>query len=106
MNIVIRHTEDCPNIDEAEARVRAALRSLGVRADVSRQVVRTSSDAQLLGFPGSPTIVVEGVDLFADPTGTTGLACRLYETGDGLRGVPSLEQVIEALVGRSEPVAS
>lgn len=106
MTIVIQHTQDCPNVDEAEARVRAALRSLGLQAHLTRQVVRTPSDAQGLGFPGSPTIVVDGIDLFAGPAGSTGLACRLYETDDGLRGVPPLHQVIGALSRRSEPIAS
>jgi hypothetical protein len=53
------------------------------------------------GFRGSPTLLVDGRDLFDDPTTTVGLSCRLYATPDGLAGTPALDQVIDALALRA-----
>jgi hypothetical protein len=50
------------------------------------------------GFPGSPTIRVEGEDLFPAPEREDWrLGCRVYATPDGLRGSPSAEMLREAL---------
>jgi len=102
MNIVIQYTEECPNVDEAEERVRDVLRSLGMTAELRREVVRTADDAQRLSFPGSPTILVDGIDLFPTPVPTTGLVCRFYDIADGPIGTPSPEQLVDALKRRSE----
>ena len=55
--------------------------------------------AQLL-FAGSPTILVDGVDLF--PTGgrTSDLACRIYLTPNSLAGAPTQQQIEAALGAR------
>ncbi len=100
MNVVIRHTEGCPNVDEAEALVREALRSLGMRADVRRELVGTQADAERLAFPGSPSIHVDGTDLFPADGQHCGLSCRLYEVADRLGGTPSAEQTVLALSHR------
>lgn len=104
MNIVIQHTEGCPNVDEAEARIREVLRSLGIAAELRREIVRTAADAQRLSFPGSPTILVDGVDLFPTPMRAPGLACRFYDITDRSPGVPSVDQLVDALSHKSEAV--
>ena len=48
-------------------------------------------------FTGSPTILINGIDPFAQPQQTPGLACRLYPTPDGPAGVPSLPELRRAL---------
>ena len=42
------------------------------------QLVRTPQEAQAVGFRGSPTALVDGIDPFADPVTPVGLSCRLY----------------------------
>lgn len=102
MEIVIRHIEECPNLDTAEERVRTALRAVGVvDATLRRELVRDLSDTERLGFIGSPTIVIDGVDPFADHAAVVALACRLYQSPTGPGGAPSVEELelaIESLM--------
>lgn len=93
MEIVIRTFEGCPHADLAETRIREALGD----ASVHREMVVDPEDAQRLEFRGSPTILVDGRDLFGDPADPVGLSCRLYRTEDGLDGSPSVAQLREVL---------
>jgi hypothetical protein len=54
-----------------------------------------------LGTPGSPTILVNGFDLFPlDTAGpTTASCCRLYATPEGIKSHPTAGMVREALNG-------
>ena len=46
--------------------------------------VETEADAERLGFCGSPTIRVDGVDPVPPPADEpTGLTCRVYRLADG-----------------------
>ena len=64
---------------------------------VERQLVTTAEQAEAVGFRGSPTVLVNGRDPFADPTAPTGLSCRVYSTEAGLAGAPTVEQLLAAL---------
>jgi hypothetical protein len=54
-------------------------------------------EALRLGFRGSPTILLDGQDPFADQDAPVGLACRLYATEGGLQGAPTIDQLRAAL---------
>ena len=60
------------------------------------EVVRRHQ-ARRRGFAGSPTILVNGSDPFEDPAAPAAMACRLYPTPEGLRGVPALRDLRRAL---------
>jgi peroxiredoxin len=78
--------EGCPTHGEAAELLEETLADLG-KGDVhvARREVRTRSDAQRLGFPGSPTFQVGGRDLF--PTDAPpALTCRVYRRADGRSG--------------------
>jgi hypothetical protein len=45
------------------------------------------------GFRGSPTVLIDGVDPFADNDAPVGLSCRMYVTERGLAGTPSIDQL-------------
>jgi hypothetical protein len=98
MNVEILHIDECPSWESAEVRTREALAALG-RTDVlvTTRLLRTPEEAAATSFAGSPTITIDGVDVF--PTGgrTGDLACRVYATPDGLRGTPTIEQITNAL---------
>jgi len=68
-------------------------------ADIEPILERVETDevAERLQFVGSPTVLIDGRDPFAGAEGTFGLACRVYQTPDGLAGSPTLEQLREAL---------
>ncbi len=95
-HITIRHFADCPNWQLADERLRAA--SAG-RNDVTinYEPVETAEDAERLGFTGSPTILIDGVDPFAEPGLPAGLSCRLYPTSDGPSGSTTVDQLRQAI---------
>lgn len=88
----------CPGAVVAGERLRLALSRAG-RADVvvERLEVRTPQQADELGFTGSPTVLVDGVDPFAGPDDVPALACRLYRTADGVQQAPTLAALVSAL---------
>lgn len=59
--------------------------------------VEPREEAERLGFHGSPSIVVEGVEVFAEPDAQVGLSCRIFRTPDGLAGAPTPGQLRAAL---------
>jgi hypothetical protein len=89
----------CPNWPDAGQRLRLALDQIGRRdAEIGFVAVRTEIEAAAAGFAGSPTFVVDGVDLFGPVPEAVGLACRVYATPAGLAGVPQVAQLVAALV--------
>ncbi len=89
----------CPNWQETEARLRQALPLAGVDADIALVEVATGEDAERLRFRGSPTVLLDGLDPFAQESDPVGLSCRVFRTPDGLRGAPTVEQLVAALRG-------
>ena len=90
--------EDCPNWRVAEARLKEALARVGADPNtVIYQQVTTAEQAEALGFRGSPTILVNGIDPFADPDAPAGLSCRIYRAATGVQLAPTVEQLQTAL---------
>ena len=91
--IVIRYFEGCPHWRLADARVREALRAVGLNATVEHDPVETHEDAVRTGFRGSPTILVDGADPWADGEAPAGLSCRIYRTEEGPQGAPTVREL-------------
>ena len=65
MKVQVVHIEACPNWQEAGVRTRQALDALGlVETSVEYLQLRTEADVAAVAFAGSPTILVDGEDLF------------------------------------------
>jgi hypothetical protein len=98
MQITLRYFDGCPNWRVAEARLQEALGALGgPQATIVHERVETQEEAERLGFRGSPTLLVDGDDPFADDDAPVGLACRIYSTEEGPQGAPSVAQLRAAL---------
>jgi hypothetical protein len=98
MQVTVWHFGDCPNWRVAAHRLREALDEIGRGDALVRLVpVETEADAASVGFAGSPTLTVDGVDLFDSPPSTGALTCRVYPTSAGLAGVPEVRDLIAAL---------
>ncbi|WP_085369621.1 thioredoxin family protein [Leifsonia sp. NCR5] len=101
MRIEVLHIEECPNWEHAGDRVREALDRLGdTSTTVAFRLLQTSEDAASVSFAGSPTITVDGEDLFPNGAQTTDLACRIYFTPNGVAGLPTVDQLEEAISAR------
>jgi hypothetical protein len=90
--------DDCPNWRQAEAHLMRLAREIR-GLTVTRHLVDTPEEAERVGFRGSPSILVDGVDPFADPDAPVGLSCRVYMTPEDPAGSPTLEQLREVLTG-------
>ncbi|WP_311858269.1 hypothetical protein [Microbacterium aquilitoris] len=101
VKIQVLHIEDCPNWQEAGDRVRLVLDSIG-RGDVPVEfvLIRTGAEAVSSGFAGSPTILLDGQDLFPSQGNTADLACRVYLTERGFAGAPTVGQLERTLQER------
>lgn len=98
VRVTLRYFDDCPSWRTADQRLRAALERTGhsgVRIEYER--VETADAAERLEFVGSPTILVDGIDPFTVAGAPVGLACRVYPTPEGLRGSPTVDQLVAVL---------
>jgi hypothetical protein len=99
VDVRLLYFEDCPNWRLAEARLNEVLTDLGVDVPgLTYELVTTPEQAERAGFRGSPTILVNGRDPFADPADPVGLSCRLYRGPAGVDHAPTVEQLRSALV--------
>jgi hypothetical protein len=103
MRIEVLTVSECPNGPLVEQRLAEAL--VG-RLDVTveRRVAGTVELAEEYGMCGSPTVLIDGRDPFAEPGMSTSLSCRLYWDEQGrAQGAPSTRQLRVALAaaGRS-----
>ena len=98
MRIELLHIDECPNTAAAQERLESALAALG-HGDlpVHTRLLESASDIAGTGFAGSPTITVNGADIFPAGAPAGALACRIYATPGGLAGLPTLDQLTEAL---------
>ncbi len=97
--------EGCPSTERALTELHAALEELGLPDEVSMREIRTDEDAEAVGFTGSPTILIDGVELMAllgrgGDEEPAGLNCRVYVRRDGrVSPTPDPEDLREALKG-------
>jgi arsenate reductase len=73
---------NCPHVPEARNLAKEAVEALGIDAPIHEVVVESEDQAVSLGFPGSPTLRVNGRDVFPVQSQST-LACRVYPNGQG-----------------------
>ena len=99
VKITIQYFTGCPNWRLAEQRVRQAMADVGLTGVLDLVAVETPEEAERLGFRGSPTVLIDGCDPFAEEGAPVGLACRLYRTEQGAQGAPTIAQLREVLRG-------
>jgi len=98
MDVTLLYFDDCPNWLETDNHLRA-LAVEHPEMVIERRLVETVEDAEATRFRGSPSIIVDGVDPFADADAPVGLSCRMYRTASGAAGSPTLEQLRAAIFG-------
>jgi hypothetical protein len=91
----------CPSTPKTLADLRAALDQAGLDpAAIEVREISGHDQAQREGFPGSPTIRIDGVDPFpADDA--VGLSCRLYRLSDGRPSPTPDPQQLRAALARA-----
>ena len=99
MKVEVLYIAGCPNHKPAVARVQQALEAARLSAEILEMEVRDATMAQQVGFLGSPSVRVNGLDVEkeARATRTFGFGCRSYTGSGGRTGLPSLDLLHKAL---------
>lgn len=93
VNVKLLYFPGCPNVAAARSSLREAFRRLEMQPHWDEVDITAPGAGNLAAF-GSPTVLVNGVDVEPAPS-LEGLSCRLYRTG---MGAPSPEDIITALL--------
>jgi hypothetical protein len=90
---------DCPSWRAAQQHLQAVLDQLEIESRIMLIKVETNADAAKFEFPGSPTIRLDGKDLFPVDHSDYALGCRVYATPQGLQGAPTKEMIRAKIKG-------
>jgi len=107
MDVRLLVIEACPNEGTAATLLRRALNDVGLaRVPFETEVVTGLEQAQALGFVGSPTFLIDGLDPFGEPGRLPALACRVYRSAAGAAAVPDIGPLRQALKRAADPADS
>ena len=81
-------------------RVQEAIDRSGVNAIVAERIIDDPTEAATMSMAGSPTILVDGHDLFGAADVEPSISCRLYRAEASVEGAPSVNSLIDALTSR------
>lgn len=104
MQVQVLYFEGCPNYKRTVQLARDVIRDLGLHVAVEEVEVSSIEDAERLRFLGSPTVLVNSVDIEPSARSSTAyaFACRTYAGA----GTPPRELLIEALTATDDVAAS
>jgi hypothetical protein len=89
VKLEIQHFEGCPNSIEFIKHVKEAIKGNESKYEYSETLVETNEIAEKVKFRGSPTLLIDGIDLEGLPENETpSLACRFYSNG-----IPSVKDI-------------
>ena len=85
MNIDLLTIAGCPNVPPTRALLEDVLRSLAPHARLATHRIEALDDAAHWGFGGSPSVLIDGVDLEAPLRHIRpGIGCRIYAQKGGI----------------------
>ena len=96
IQITLQYFDGCPNWQTTSALLETLV-SQGLDAAIGYELIDSHDAAVARGFRGSPTVLINDVDPFAEADAPVGLACRVYRTDDGYAGSPSMSQLQAAI---------
>lgn len=96
MKVELIYEKTCPNIEAAREQLLLAFADTGIDAQWQEWEVSAEDTPNDVRGYGSPTILVNGVDIADDEQNTN--SCRVYAVaGGGFTGVPPLDKIKNAL---------
>lgn len=92
--VELQYFEGCPNSDLMTENVKEAIAQIDTQVAFKCVLVDTPEKAEKYKFRGSPTVLINGIDLEGVPEPAVGnLACRYYA-----KGIPSVETIINTII--------
>lgn len=95
-DVVLLYEASCPNVGVARANLARALVETGLGGSWRELDVDGPNTPATWRVMGSPTVLVDGVDV-ADGTAAAGATCRLYEEQGRTVRAPSVERLVARL---------
>lgn len=101
LRIVILGLTGCPNLESTIEMVKRAVTSLDQEAQIASELVGETDDFPKIGFRGSPTVLINGVDIEGNDSSDDAyvFGCRIYGTS-GTPPQTMIETAILAAVAR------
>lgn len=99
MKVEVLYVMDCPTHPAAVRLVKDVLAAESIVAEIREVLVSDEQMATTLGFPGSPTIRVNGRDVVGEPktAANASFCCRLYRGSEEI-GLPPKDIVRKAVL--------
>ena len=97
MKIELLYFEGCPSWQNGIENLKDALKAEELEAEIRLVRVEDSATAARLKFLGSPSFHLNGIDLWPEERKLYNLSCRVYNTPQGVKGVPTVEMLREKL---------
>ena len=103
MELTVLAIPGCPNAPVLDRRLAVVLAGRP-EVTVTRQVITDAAEATRWGMHGSPTLLVNGQDPFAEPGARPAVACRIYRGEDGRPdGAPTVAALLRVLEQAGAP---
>lgn len=99
MKIELQYFRGCPSWQRAFENLKSAIALEALPATIELVEVLDDGDAATRQFLGSPSILVDGRDLWPESRDAYYMSCRMYRTPEGIRGWPTAEMIREQLRG-------
>ncbi len=98
MKVELIYGKDCPNSQDARNKIVQAFNELKLKAKWSEWEKSDVSAPEYVQEFGSPTILINGVDVCANSESLSGDSCRRYQYSDGtVNGTPALNDIQNAM---------
>lgn len=98
MTVEIISIPDCPNHHATVERVKSVLSSESFAVTLIERIVSNEAEARDACFAGSPTVLVNGIDLEPLAKVSTNLACRIYDREGGIPSAALVKAAIERAI--------
>lgn len=95
--ITLLYFDGCPSWQLALGNLEKLVQNEEFPAEISLIKIETPEQAKNEQFLGSPSIRVNGIDLWPEERANYTLRCRVYKTPAGLKGSPTIEMLRERL---------
>jgi hypothetical protein len=93
IKVEFQYFDECPNSGLMMERVKEAIARIDAQVEFITVLIDNPEKAKKYNFRGSPTVLINGIDLEGLPEPIVGnLACRYYRNG-----IPSVESIINSI---------
>jgi len=93
MKIELLYFNGCPSWLTALKNLNSVLREEGITETVNVMEIMNDEQAGQEKFLGSPSIRINGIDLWLEQRENYSLSCRVYATPEGVKGSPTIEML-------------